>query len=711
MPSPSRFCRRSLVSVCFLALLAALPAFAQSPSPAPALYKDPKAPVEERVADLLNRLTLKEKIDLLAGAGMTTHGNSRLGIPPFKMTDGPMGTRCYGPSTAYPNGVILAATWDIDHALKVGKALGRDARARGVHILLAPGMNLYRAPMCGRNFEYLGEDPLVAGLIASAYIRGVQSEGVAATAKHFAGNEQDASRNNLNSEIDPRTLHELYLKPFQMAVRSGVWCVMDSYNPLNGVHSTQNDWLNNITLKGEFGFKGVVMSDWNSCYDTFGMATGGLDLEMPSGKFFNEKLLMPLLNAGTVTQAVIDEKIRRQLRMAFSMGWFDRPQLDASIPKDDPQSAAVALEGARQGIVLLKNQDSLLPLDPAKVKKIVLLGRHVDPAVVGGVGSAYTIPFHSVSTLQALKQHPGPDLEILQVPWNTDQTSVPAQFADQVKNADAAIVCVGYNDQSDPQANANQPGSEGEGVDRTYSLPMGQTPLIQSVAALNPHTIVILNAGGAVETKGWLDKVPVLLDAFYPGQEGGTAIAEILFGQTNPSGKLPFTWEKRWEDSPAYGNYPTPQDPKANTYKEGIFHGYRWFDAKGTEPLFPFGFGLGYTSFDLSDAKVAEDSNQDIEVTATVHNTGSRPGAEVVQVYVEPPKGDAPRPVRELKAFTKISLDPGETKTVPMHISRDDLAYWNPTSGTWVVTPGSYTARVGDSSRNLPLKAQFTVTN
>jgi beta-glucosidase len=701
----------ALVSLSLLAsLISSLPALAQGG------YKDPKTPVEQRVEDLLKQMTLDEKIEMLSGSGfMDTHGNARLGIPALKMSDGPMGTRCYGPSTAYPNGVILAATWDPDQALRAGQAIGRDARARGVHILLAPGMNLYRAPMCGRNFEYLGEDPLVAGTIASAYIRGVQSQGVAATAKHFAGNEQEYNRHNLNTQVDERTLRELYLKPFAMAVKSGVWCVMDSYNPLNGIHATQNDWLNNIFLKGELGFKGVVMSDWWACYNTAGMANGGLDLEMPKGKYFNVKALMPLIDGGKVTEATINDKIRRQLRMAFSMGWFDRPQLDASIPRDDPQNAKVALQGAREGIVLLKNAGNLLPLDRAKVRKIVLLGRNADPAVVGASGSAFTHPFHSVSTLAGLKAAAGSLIQIVRVPWTPNQNAVPAEFADQVKGADAVIVCVGFNDQQDHGADSKRSGSEGEGADRTYALPQGQPALIQSAAALNPHTIVILNAGGSVRTADWIDQAPVLLDAFYPGQEGGTAIAEILFGDTNPSGKLPFSWEKRWEDSAAYGNYPTAGNPYANTYKEGVFLGYRWFDAKGIAPLFPFGYGLSYTTFALSDpiARIENsDSNSgssDIEVTVTVRNTGARAGVETIQAYVHPPTADAPRPVRELKAFSKVALQPGESKSVTMHIARGDLAYWNPASKNWVVTSGGYTVEIGDSSRNLPLKTGFSL--
>ena len=670
--------------------------------------KDPNAPVEQRVAALLSRMTLPEKIRMLGGDGyMKTSAVPRLGIPAFKMTDGPMGTRCYGPSTAYPNGVTLAATWNPDQALKAGVAIGRDARARGVHILLAPGMNLYRAPMCGRNFEYLGEDPLVAGTMAAAYIRGVQSQEVAATAKHFAGNEQEFSRHDLNTQEDERTLRELYLKPFEMVVKAGVWCVMDSYNPLNGIHATQNGWLNNEILKKEFGFKGVVMSDWSACYNTEGMANGGLDLEMPRGRYFTEPLLMPLIGSGAVKVIDIDDKVRRQLRMEFSMGWFDREQLDPSIPKDDPENAKVALGEAREGIVLLKNEQNLLPLDRTKVKKIVLLGQNADPAVVGAGGSAFTHPFHSVSVLDGLRQSAGAGVQVVRAPWYQGQASVPADNVADVKDADAVIVCVGFNDQRDFGPDTGGPETEGEGADRAYALPPGEASLITSAAALNPRTVVILNAGGSVETADWIRQADALVDAFYPGQEGGKVIAEVIFGDTNPSGKLPFSWEKRWEDSAAYGNYPSAQHPSANTYKEGVFLGYRWFDSKDREPLFPFGFGLGYTSFELTDAKAIK--GDDIAVSATVKNTGTRAGEEVVQLYIEPPAGDVPRPVRELKAFTKVALAAGQSAQVTMHIARADLAYWNPGTKGWVVTPGGYTARVGDSSGNLPLKAGFSL--
>jgi len=420
---------------------------------------------------------------------------------------------------------------------------------------------------------------------------------------------------------------------------------------------------------------------------------------------------MPLLENGTLDMARIDDKVRRQLRMAFALGWFDRPQLIPSIPKDDPTSAAVALQGARESVVLLKNDGGLLPLDPAKVRNIVLVGHNADPAVTGGGGSGFVTPFHQVSVLQGLASAVGPGVKIARVPWNEKETAIPAQSAAQVRAADAVIVCVGFHDETSHMASPTRPGSEGEGADRPYTLPWGEADLIKSTAALNPRTVVILNAGGSVATAGWVSRVPAMLDAFYPGQDGGTAVAEILLGKTNPSGKLPFTWEKRWEDCPAYGNYPTARTPNANIYKEGVFAGYRGFDAKGVEPLFPFGFGLSYTTFDFSNAAATLDGSGNVQVTATIRNSGSRAGTDVVQVYIEPPQADVPRPVRELKAFTRIALAPGESKPVTLSIAKSDLAYWDPGTKAWVVTPGAYAARVGDSSRNLPLKTGFRIGN
>jgi beta-glucosidase len=666
------------------------------------IYKDPSAPVEQRVEDFLGRLTRQEKIAMLSGAtSMSLPGCPRLGMPSLLLSDGPDGVRCYGSSTAYPGGLILAASWDVDLAHRIGAGMGRDARARGVHILLAPGMNLYRAPMGGRNFEFFGEDPLLSGTMASAFIRGVQSQGVAATAKHLIGNEQEFDRHNLSSNIDERTLRELYLKPFAMCVKSGVWCVMNSYNPLNGIHTSQDAWLNNTLLKGELAFPGLLMSDWDSCYNTLGMANGGLDLEMPDGKFFNRDALMPLLAAGQVKQATIDDKVRRQLRVAFAMGWFDRPQLDPTIPKDDPQNAAVALQGAREGIVLLKNDGALLPLDRAKVKKLVVLGPNAEPAITGGAGSSFVTPFRAISVLDAIAKSAGGGVDVVRVP----ATASLDPFAQQISGADAAIVCVGFKYLNSGAADPNDPASEGEGADRGYSLPPHQEELIRAVAKLNPKVIVILNAGGSVATADWIGRVPALVDGFYYGQSGGTALADILFGDVNPSGKLPFSWEKRWEDCAAYGNYPTKEHPDSNTYKEGVFLGYRWFDAKGIAPLFPFGYGLSYTSFQFSGLTVS-DTDGHLSATVTVTNSGSREGADIVQVYVQPPTAPVPRPVRELRGFQRVKLKAGETRTVT--IPCDDLSYWDPDTKSWTTTPGEYLVSAGDSSRNLPLSAKFT---
>ncbi len=371
-------------------------------------FRDSKLPVEARVKDVVSRLTLDEKILLLGGTGFTTQAIARLGIPAFVMSDGPVGARNAGQTTAYPAGIGLAASFDLDNARAIGVALGRDCRARGVHILLAPAMDLYRSPLAGRNFEYLGEDPVLAGTLAAGYVEGLQSQGVSATIKHFAGNEQEFDRHNLDSVIDERTLREIYLRPFEICIeQSHPWCLMTSYNPLNGVHASQDGWLLNDVLKGEWKFPGLVMSDWDSCYDTLGMANGGMDLEMPKAVWYTSAKLKPLVESGKVSESTIDDKVRRLFRVAISMGWMDKPQKDESIQWDDAANNKTALEGARGSLVLLKNEGGFLPLDKSKVKNIVLVGPCADPAVVSGGGSAAINAFHPVSILAGLKEKLG----------------------------------------------------------------------------------------------------------------------------------------------------------------------------------------------------------------------------------------------------------------------------------------------------------------
>jgi beta-glucosidase len=698
------------------------------------IYRDPKASVEARVEDLLGRLTTEEKIRMIGGDGFTLQENKRLGIPAFLTSDASMGIREHEKATAYANGIALAATWDTALAEKIGASIGRDARARGIHILLGPGMNLYRSPLCGRNFEYLGEDPFLAGTMASQFIRGVQSQGVAATAKHFVANEQELDRNHLSSNLDERTLRELYMKPFEIAVTNGVLSVMTSYNPVNGIHASQHDWLLNQVLKKEWKFRGMVMSDWGSCYDPLAMANGGLDLEMPRGKMYDSNNLVPLIESGKISQATIDDKVRRQLFVAFTLGWFDRPQKDASIPLDDAASAALALQGARESVTLLKNDKGVLPLDPGKTKKVVLLGHNADPAVIGGGGSAIVEPFHAVSVRDGIRSLLPPEAKVTLIPWKRPAGKkgthpealdaygaegtppIPPDSLEEVKTADAVVVCVGFRQTPDfkyHDANPSQFDQEGEGGNRPYLLPPGQQEMIRAAAKLNPRTIVILNAGGSVATADWIGEVGTFLDAYYPGQEGGTAIAEILFGRTNPSGKLPFSWERRWEDCAAFGNYPEYGGPRNNTYKEGVFLGYRWFDAKGIAPLFPFGFGLSYTLFSYSDLKMTKTGGLGADATymatVVVRNTGMRAGSEVVQLYVMPPQGDVPRPVQELKGFSRMELTPQESKPVSITFKARDLAYWDPTSRQWIVTPGNYTISAGPSSDNLPLQTTLSL--
>ena len=414
-----------------------------------------------------------------------------------------------------------------------------------------------------------------------------------------------------------------------------------------------------------------------------------------------------MLADGRVMAATLDEKIRRQLRVAFERGWFDRAQKDASVPHDDPASDAVNVEEARGGITLLKNTGGLLPLDPAKGGRVVVLGPNSDHPVTGGGGSAYVTYSHAVSVLDALQQVAGAEKVRRLVGGPEEMFPGDGEAGLQtLREAAAVVVCVGFDS---PGATWNDYGDfkEYEGWDRQYRLPAEQARLLLKVAKVNPRVVVVLNAGGSVETASWIEHVPALLHAYYPGAEGNTALAEIVFGKTNPAGKLPFSWEKRWEDSAAYGNYPNHDHPNSNTYKEGVFLGYRWFDAKNLEPLFPFGFGLSYTAFVLSDLKAERRGEEEVDVSVTVRNTGPRAGAEVVQVYVAPPAGGVPRPRRELKAYAKVFLQPGESQTVRLETKTADLATWDEVAKKWIVPAGEYVLQAGDSSRDLPLSTEL----
>jgi beta-glucosidase len=814
-------------------------------------------------------MTLDEKIDYLGGErGFFIRGVPRLGIPEIKMSDGPAGCRSWGPSTAYPAPVGMAAAFDVALAEHVGRSMGRDCRARGVHILLGPGVNIQRSPLGGRNFEYMGEDPWLAGETAAAFVRGVQAEGVLATVKHFAANNQEWDRNHISSEVDPRTLREIYFPAFERAVRQGgVAAVMTAYNLLNGTYCSQDAWLVRDVLKQQWGFGGFVMSDWGAVHDTLGALRGGCDLEMPSGQFMNREALRPLLDNHTIDVPAIDEKVLRILRPLVTAGFLDRPQERRDLPLEDPESAAVALDAARRSIVLLQNRSGLLPLDRTKYKHIAVIGPNAQPAVVGGSGSAFVTPVHTISVLDGIKHavpgltvdyHPGvrqaSDFTTLGKPcfagpveqavfagtelagsaaatttvdridhrppaneaagafagaakigseqysirWkgqvvvaaagpyrvttNADdgirvridgklviddwtqhnaktnavtlnlmagphavvveyfQASGPAvaQFGfapvavhpkldggDEVaavaRKADVVIVSIGFGQIEEsnsvrtpfvglwPPAWARESGLvESEDTDRPFDLPAAQIETVLRAAKANPRTIVLVNAGGGVDVRAFVDRVPALLWGWYPGQEGGRAVADILFGDVSPSGKLPVTLGKRLEDYPSTASYHVNRDGKT-PYAEGVLVGYRGFDAHGVVPQFPFGFGLSYTTFGYSDLSIIGGAASPARVAFKITNAGSHAGDEIAEVYVAPPSGPVPRPPKELKGYARVSLRPGESREVTIALEPRAFAYWDVAQDRWMVQPGTYEILVGAASNDVRLRGRIDV--
>jgi beta-glucosidase len=811
--------------------------------------------IEQRVDAMVAKLTLQQKLELIGGVdSMFIRAEPSAGFPTLKMSDGPEGVRTWGPDTAYAGGIALAASWDPALALKMGQSIGKDARARGVNFLLGPGVNIYRAPMCGRNFEYFGEDPYLSGQTAVAYIRGVQSQGVIATVKHFAANNEEYDRHNVSSDLDERTLREIYLPAFEAAVKEGhVGAVMNSYNLLNNVHATQNPHLNKDILKGDWKFDGILMSDWDATYSAIGAANNGLDLEMPFGKFMNPQNLLPAIKSGQVSETVIDEKIRRIFRTAIRFGFLERDQTTPAIPRFSQEGRAVAMQEALESITLLKNDGNLLPLDPGRIHTIAVIGPDAWPAVPGAGGSSHVDAYAPISIMTGLSDALAGKVNVLYAaglpsvqdlmqqtefydasgkapenPWAGSQVKIesfdnpnfsgtPAvSYARRIASyrseewtppagvhrsmratmkympsktesylflvgaggsdayklivngktvldqpsregqapryvelpltagqavsldldywpdaaypriglgvrgveelvsseakkvasiADAAVVAVGFD-----------PSTESEGFDRTYELPFGEDQLIQAISQANPHTIVDITAGGNVDMHRWLSAVPALLHNWYPGQEGGRALAEVLTGQHSPEGHLPVSFETSWEENPVHDNYYAAPVPKGQTphvaYKEGVFVGYRYYTTYDKKPLFPFGFGLSYTTFSFSNLKVSpEQTGPDGSITVSfdVTNTGQHEGATVAQVYVGDPSARVKRPAKELKGFEKVRLGPGDTHHVNITLDRRSLAYWSEEKNGWQVDPGKFIVSVGDSSENTPLAQDLAI--
>ena len=689
-------------------------------SPAQPDYLDAKKPLETRVEDLLSRLTFEEKISLLhADAKFTTAAIPRLGIPRRWLSDGPHGVReDIGPdswapagrtddfSTAMPAGICLAATWNPGLGFDEGAAIGQEARWRGKDIMLGPGVNILRTPLGGRNFEYLGEDPCLSAQMCVGYIRGEQAQGVAACVKHFALNNQEYQRGTINVEVDERALREIYLPAFKAAVQSGgVWTVMGAYNQFRGQHCCQNDYLLNRILKDEWGFPGLVMSDWDGTHDTRQAALNGLDLEMGTGKKYDDfYLARPYLEGlenGEFPLAGLDDKVRRNLRVMIATGVLDPTRPAGSLNTAAHQT--VARQVAQEGMVLLKNENHTLPLEVSKLRNIAVIGQNAIRLHAHGGDSSGIKAFYEITPLQGILNRAGKDVNITfsegyGKPGGADLASRAIAAA---QSADVVIYVGGLN---------HDKGFDCEGADRAdMKLPYGQDELIRKVTAANPKTIVVLE-GTIVEMEAWRDEVPAILEAWYPGMEGGNALAGILFGDINPSGKLPATFPKKLADSPAHalGNYPGTNGTV--TYQEGLLVGYRWFDRKNIEPEFPFGFGLSYTTFEYSNLKLVPGDGTTEMLTAQfeVANTGASEGAEIAQLYVHQKNATQPRPERELKGFQKIRLRAGERQTVSIRLDKGAFAFYDADRKCWAVEKDEFQIEVGSSSRDLPLQGDFS---
>ena len=721
--------------------LVALPVLAQTP-----VYLDDSKPVEERVEDALSRMTLEEKIAVThAQSKFCSPGVARLGIPEFWMTDGPHGIRpevlwdewdqagwTNDSCVAFPALTCLAATWDTDMSMLYGKSIGEEARYRNKTVLLGPGVNIYRTPLNGRNFEYMGEDPYLAGRMVVPYVQGVQQNGVAACVKHYALNNQEVNRHTTNVIVDDRALYEIYLPAFKAAVQEGkAWSIMGAYNLYKGQHACHNQYLLNDILKGEWGFDGVVVSDWGGVHDTDQAITNGLDMEFgswtdglsngASNAYDNYYLADPYLEriqSGKAGTKELDDKVRRILRLAF------RTTMDRNRPYGamrSPEHYDAARKIGEAGIVLLQNNGNLLPIDLAKTKKIAVIGENAVKMMTVGGGSSSLKVQREISPLDGIRNRVGNRAEVVYArgyvgdasgEYNgvvsgqnlKDGRSPEELIAEAVRvagEADYVIFIGGLN------KSAHQ---DCEDSDRTgLGLPYGQDRVITELVKTNQNLVVVNVSGNAVAMP-WIKEVPAVLQAWFLGSEAGNAIAAVLMGDVNPSGKLPFTFPARLEDVPAHqlGEYPGSEkvgDIVNEKYNEGIFVGYRWADKqKKAKPLFPFGHGLSYTTFEygkpVADKKTMT-ADDTITFTVTVKNTGDREGQEVVQLYISDKKSSLPRPVKELTGFRKVKLAPGEEQKVSFTVAKDALSFFDDAKHEWIAEPGKFEAVIAASAADI----------
>lgn len=711
------------------------------------VYLDQNADIEARIEDALSRMTLEEKIDMLhAQSKFSSPGVRRLGIPELWTTDGPHGIRTEvlwdewdqagwtnDSIVAYPALTCLAASWDRNLSALYGKSIGEEARYREKDVLLGPGVNIYRSPLNGRNFEYMGEDPYLSGQMVVPYVKEVQKNGVAVCVKHFALNNEETYRHQTDVDLDDRALYEIYLPAFKAAVQEGgAWTIMGSYNLYRGQYLCSNERLLNTILRGEWGFDGAVISDWGGVHETdatvkygvdleFGTWTDGLTMGATNGydSYYLAQPYRDAIKAGKYTTKELDDKCRRILRLIFRTAM--NPNKPFGSMCSEEHYAAARKIGA-EGIVLLKNDSQLLPIKPS-AKKILVVGENAIKMMTIGGGSSSLKAQHEIFAFDAIRERAGKDVEVVYErgyvgditgsyngvtsPYDLSDPRSPEQLiADAVAAAQGAdyVIFVGGLNKTDHQ--------DCEGADRKeLGLPYEQDAVVEALVAANPNVVVALVSGNAVAMP-WVDSVPSVLQAWYGGSEAGHSLADVLFGDVNPSGKLPFTFPKQLSDSPAHQPGMTYPTRGKNFYQEGIYVGYRWYEEKDIEPLFAFGHGLSYTTFEYGDAKISKTSmtgSGSVKVSVPVKNTGSVAGAEVVQLYIADVESSLPRPAKELKGFEKVNLAPGETAVVEFEINADALKFYDPAISGWKAEKGEFKALVGAASDDIRTSVAFSL--
>ncbi len=662
-------------------------------------------PLEERVRDLVGKLSLEEKFGLLAGdTSWSTMPVPRLGMGAYYMTDGPHGVGPHSSggaiSTYFPVGICRAATWNPGLMIEFGVSLAQEVRSIGYHMILGPGVNILRTPMCGRNFEYQAEDPYLNKRLIVPAVQGIQSQRISACVKHYACNNQEHWRIWVNTIVSRRALEEIYLPAFKAAVtEADAWSVMACYNLVNGLYGCESEFLLREKLIDSWGFRGFVVSDWGAMdrvENVHRCIKARMSLEMPSAKKYVPAQLKQMLDQGKFTLAELDDCISRLVRVMFLVGMFDPADKVPKGSRNSPYHQDVARRIAEEGIVLLKNEHRVLPLDKSRPLKIAVIGPNANVAMGYGGGSSNVNPPYEITPLAGITECGGKNMTI----------------TGDVKTADAVIVVAGLN---------HKGGNDSEGSDRsTFDLPADQVSLIENTVAANQRTIVVLVSGTPVNMLPWVDKVPAVVEAWYAGQEAGRAIGKILFGDVNPSGKLPVTFPRKLSDNSAHasaGTYPGIDDEDSGPtvkYDEGIFVGYRHFDAKGIEPMFPFGHGLSYASFAYSNLVINTPREstgakaQVATVSVDVSNTGPCPGSEVIQMYISDVETSVPRPPKELKGFQKVNLVPGQVKTVTFTIEQDALSFFDEGTNQWRAEDGTFMVLVGSSSGDIRLQGEIT---